>query len=90
MPWCVRKDKVSRQLYVFYNPETSTTSEEDPRLLALDEVWERTNIYPAADGPAVFQCYRNKVTGEEIKSDPRMAPEALRARGVKLEEFELV
>lgn len=37
-----------------------------------------------------FQEFRNKNTGEEIHYDPRMSPEAVEPRGIKLETFRIV
>jgi hypothetical protein len=36
------------------------------------------------------QKFRNKVTGEEINSDPRLLPEELVARGIRLQTIKLV
>jgi hypothetical protein len=40
--------------------------------------------------PIVMAVFKNTETGEIMKSDPRMLPEALIARGVKLENIRLV
>lgn len=90
-PWRVQRMLDSAQQFMickFYNPETDVLSQEDPRLGPLDDDWERLPDRDAtADDPQIFQEFRNKTTGQILKSDPRLAPEALRARGIRLEEF---
>ncbi|KAK4222942.1 heterokaryon incompatibility protein-domain-containing protein [Podospora fimiseda] len=89
-PWRLVYSYVSHQKYIFYNTNTNTFSDEDPRLEPLGEEWERIEKKWTADDPEFLLYYRNKVTGEEMNSDPRMSPEALRARGVNLEDIILV
>ncbi|KAK3990449.1 heterokaryon incompatibility protein-domain-containing protein, partial [Cladorrhinum sp. PSN332] len=89
-PWHLVRDIESIQRYIFHNRDTRVTSDEDPRLEPLGDGWERTRRGRTADDPGYFQRYRNRITGEEMTSDPRMTPDALRARGVKLEEFTLI
>ncbi|CCC09331.1 hypothetical protein SMACR_05254 [Sordaria macrospora] len=79
--------------YRFFNPDANELSDEDPRLpsLELEGIWERLDgIKRTADDPVVFQRFRNKLTGETISHDPRMEPDALRARGVDVRAFNLV
>jgi hypothetical protein len=78
--------------YRFYNSDAETTTLEDPRLGPLPPCWERTEIGRALDGDDPLHCdfFRNTGTGEVINYDPRLEPDALRERGVKLERFELV
>ncbi|KAF2811268.1 uncharacterized protein BDZ99DRAFT_415778 [Mytilinidion resinicola] len=63
---------------------------EDPRLGPLDNGWEAIERDRVHGDPAIFEMYRNRITGEEMDSDPRMRPEALKARGVKIQTFPLI
>jgi hypothetical protein len=74
----------------FFNLDDGTTIDEDPRLGDLPTEWELNNRQQTADDPMLFSPHKNKITGEEINWDPRFSPEALRARGVKLETFKLI
>jgi hypothetical protein len=62
---------------------------DDPRLPPLPSEWEEVgrDIHDHTTSKALF---RNIVTGETMDSDPRILPEALEARGVKLKRFRLV
>lgn len=75
--------------YRFFNAQTGALSDEDPRLGPL-RGWERMSVVRTGDDPATFQCFRNNITGEVIKSDPRVSPEGLAARGVGVTTFSLV
>ncbi|KAK3690549.1 heterokaryon incompatibility protein-domain-containing protein, partial [Podospora appendiculata] len=77
------------ELYRFYDAHTGMLTDEDPRLGPLGD-WERIDHTRTGDDPVIFQFYKHKVTGETINSDPRMTPEALRARGVDVRTFRLV
>ena len=74
----------------FYNLSTRERSSEDPRLPLLSPEWEISKRERRQDDPYFFKEFRNKVTGEVLTSDPRMLPEALEQRGVKLERLRLV
>lgn len=75
----------------FLDLETGEETIEDPRLESLEgSNWERVDHEPTLDDPEVFDYFRNKETGEVINSDPRLLPEALKARGVYLTTFCLV
>ncbi|KAM7218308.1 hypothetical protein V8F06_006231 [Rhypophila decipiens] len=76
-------------IFRFHNPETDELSDEDPRLDPLPEEWERITRDRTENDPGVFQCFMNKSAGETITYDPRMSPEALRARGVDIRTFSL-
>ncbi|KAK0657837.1 heterokaryon incompatibility protein-domain-containing protein [Cercophora newfieldiana] len=77
-----------RRRLVFYNTETGTYSYNDPRLGDLGD-WERFDRETEPDDPEILEYYRNIKTGEVMDSDPRMLPEALKARGVELKTFVL-
>lgn len=77
-------------IYRFVNTITGEETDRDPRLAPLPKEWEQYERPWTQDDPMAFTCFRNKVTGEEITYDPRMEPDALRARGVKIEQFDLV
>ncbi|KAK3387780.1 heterokaryon incompatibility protein-domain-containing protein [Podospora didyma] len=93
-PWRAQvfKDSIGlRSVHRFFNPDTNTLSDEDPRLEPLDESWERVaDVQRTGNDPYLFQRFKNKLTGEVINSDPRLTPEALKARGVDLKEFSLI
>jgi hypothetical protein len=75
----------------FYNSETKTTCDEDPRLGPLPEEWEA--VYRGertSEDPRIFRCFRNKQTRKIVNSDPRMEPEVLGREGVGLRIFALV
>ncbi|KAJ3566576.1 hypothetical protein NPX13_g7083 [Xylaria arbuscula] len=90
-PWTVnigRDQKGSDRVYFFYNPDTETSTCEDPRLGPLVD-WERIQHEWTPDDPEICDFFRHKTTGEVMNSDPRMLPDALRARGVNIETFSL-
>ncbi len=92
-PWRVQVfDNSSGDLghYLFFNSDTGVLSEEDPRLGPLGDRWKRVSKGRTADDPATFQCFADKDTGETINHDPRMSPEALKARGADIRTFTLI
>lgn len=62
----------------------------DPRLGAVPEGWEELPRDRTPEDPLHFVRFRNRFNGEVVNWDPRLTPEALEARGVKVEEFALV
>ncbi|KAM7184991.1 Heterokaryon incompatibility protein (HET) domain containing protein [Naviculisporaceae sp. PSN 640] len=91
-PWSIQifGDVEEPTVAKFWNAETGKPSEDDPRLGPLPDEWKRVYRDRTADDPYIFQPFLNRVTGETITHDPRMSPEALRARGVNLRTFTLV
>ena len=93
-PWTVLRNIDSRGVcrVGFLNTETEEkiSIEDDPRLGEMPPEWERLEVVPSPDDPYYVQRCRNKITGEEINSDPRLLPEELEKRGVKLQTFRLV
>ena len=94
-PWRVQAFRDSSgypNVYKFFNPETNVLTDEDPRLPPLDEEkWERVDRGEStSDDPKIFQRLRDKLTGDIITHDPRMDRDALKARGVPIEDFKLV
>ena len=90
-PWKMRHKRGKS----FYEPGfiysiTEEVSQEDPRLGPLPKKWERVELERTPDDPLLFAPHRNTVTGEIINSDPRMFPEALKARGIKFQQLRLV
>lgn len=75
--------------YEFLNTETGVLTEQDPRLGPLAG-WERDRSERTADDPAVYQRFKRIGSDEVVNYDPRMSPDALRARGVSLTTFEIV
>ena len=92
-PWEVRFFVESMEgagHYRYVNTETGMLSDHDPRLGPLPEDVE---VMPrkqrTGDDPRIFQTYRNRRTGVEENSDPRLTPAALESRGVRLQRFAL-
>jgi hypothetical protein len=77
----------------YLNTDTQewSSAEDDPRLGPRPDDWE---LLPrsvwAAPEALVYQEWRNRTTGEITTSDPRFSPDALKERGVELEDFDLV
>ncbi|RAL62352.1 hypothetical protein DID88_004918 [Monilinia fructigena] len=86
-PWsielCRRKDSGYSTHFV-RSPSEKTL--DDPRLPSLPAHWIEVN---RDDGPWPIRksSFRNIVTGEIMEFDPRMLPEVLAERGVKLRHF---
>ena len=74
----------------FRNVVTGEIMEEDPRLGDLPPSWVRTEAVRMSTDPLHFLRFRSLATGKTINGDPRLLPEALRARGVPLEPLNLV
>ena len=74
----------------YFNSQEDIYTNEDPRLGPFLPSWERIERQRNPNDPYIFDLFKNKVTGEVINSDPRMLPDVLRARGVKLDSFLLV
>jgi hypothetical protein len=87
-PWKVLLSNTSIQR--FFNSLTGATTLEDPRFGPLPPGWERIQYNKTQDDPHVVDRFRNMVTGEEINSDPRLLPEALKSRGINLQVFQLI
>lgn len=75
--------------FTFRNIKTKISAEEDPRLGNLSPSWTRMDAVRTAEDPLHFVRYRNMATGKIINGDPRLLPEALRARGVPLKPLNL-
>lgn len=71
----------------FINMETGDVQVEDPRLGPLPAGWRVLDH----DKKHAYNLYSNEEIGVfETMVDPRSSPEALKARGVNLQEFRLV
>jgi len=90
--WGICPARNSNGIYVpkYWNFEIDAMTSEDPRLGELPPEWESIKQQRTPDDPLLFAPHRHKLTGEIINSDPRMLPEALRARGVDLQILRLV
>ncbi|KIW94642.1 uncharacterized protein Z519_04618 [Cladophialophora bantiana CBS 173.52] len=92
-PWRVQvfeDDAGYLTAYRFFNPQSNVLSDEDPRLGPLEQ-WTRVTSLPRTmDDPVIFQVFQHNQTGEIIKHDPRLDPEALIARGLNVNTFCLV
>jgi hypothetical protein len=88
-PWIAKRDPGTFGTWQprFYNSATleAVGLEGDPRLGPVSDDWENLEN----DDPHRFQRWKSKVTGEIINSDPRLLPQALIERGVKLQTFAL-
>ena len=84
------RDTLGRLEVRYLNTSTNEMTTLDPRLGPLVEPWEELKVVRTPDDPAMFAGFGNKQTGEVMNSDPRMLPDALRARGVPLKTFTLV
>jgi hypothetical protein len=76
--------------FKFFNTITNETVTEDPRLGDLPPVWVQTEAARLPTDPLHFMRYRNLADGKTINGDPRLLPEALRARGTSLKPLKLV
>ena len=83
-------DPLGRPLHRYLNLITNEQTAEDPRLGALAPEWERVPYKRLPDDPALFELFKNRVTGQTINSDPRLYSDALRVGGLKLHTFNLV
>jgi hypothetical protein len=68
--------------YLFLNRQTNERTKQDPRLDPLPVNWEAIEKEDEMKLVNYVQHHRNRNTGEIINSDPRLLPEALKARGV--------
>ncbi|KAI4253809.1 MAG: hypothetical protein L6R42_007445 [Xanthoria sp. 1 TBL-2021] len=73
--------------YVLVDSDTGKTLLQDPRLGPLSAGWRIKNH----EEDDTFNWYVNDITGEDSGNrDPRLEPDALRARGVEIQEFRLI
>ena len=79
-------EEYSNYSYAFLNHHTGECQIEDPRLEPLPAGWYISDH----EEEDAWNIYANDETVERTKSDPRMTPEALTARGVEMREFRLV
>ncbi|KAI0155156.1 HET-domain-containing protein [Xylariaceae sp. FL1272] len=81
-----------RSEHRFNNRDQCLSTRQDPRVdaIALPDEWENVDFEWSRSDPVHCKKFRNKETGKVINSDPRLFPEALRARGVSLETITLV
>jgi hypothetical protein len=75
--------------HAYYNHQAKQVHVENPRLGPLPENWRLKNH----DQEHLWHWFVNDVTGEGHKNpgpDPRRTMQALRDRGVDLQDFELI
>jgi hypothetical protein len=92
-PWrpIILGDAMGRARQWFLNRITGERTTDDPRLGPLPyENWDRAVYERRTDDPAIFERFVHLETGETINYDPRMSPEALKARSVELQTFKIV
>ncbi|KAG4436059.1 hypothetical protein IFR05_008449 [Cadophora sp. M221] len=78
-------DSSGRYEWVHIDRGTGRMETNDPRLGELSKEWTRTR----QEG-SMHYVFLNAETGESTGRDPRLNPDALRARGVELEVFDLI
>jgi hypothetical protein len=83
-------DHNGKTFQFFVDSTTQTETGEDPRLEPLPAEWERFITKDRLWPTKKVEGFWNKHTGQIMHSDPRMLPNALRARGVALETFTLL
>ncbi|KAN0113200.1 HET domain containing protein [Hyaloscypha variabilis] len=90
-PWIVQSYRAGyHYVFKYYNNDTSTLTDEDPRLPPLNEDWRKIHRERTLDDPLHIAYFKHIPTGHIINSDPRLLPDALRSRGIQLQTFELV
>jgi hypothetical protein len=82
-----KDDWQGHSLQAFTDPQTGKVVYDDPRLGALPENWEFEAAYEP-EAP-VIRWFKNRDTGHITWCDPRLLPDALRSRGVPVQEFRL-
>ncbi|KAH7148490.1 heterokaryon incompatibility protein-domain-containing protein [Dactylonectria macrodidyma] len=96
-PWRVQVYEHPQQEFrnynQYFNRETKELTPEDPRLGPLSG-WERIPLDKlgrdlTGDDPEVIDFFKNTKDGRIVNSDPRLSPDALERKGVKLEMFVL-
>lgn len=89
--WRIEIDFIEGRYNIRYlDTTTGERTSDDPRLDALPSDCERIQRGYTACDPHYVAWFRNRATGEVMNSDPRLLPEALERRGVKLETLRLV
>jgi hypothetical protein len=86
----MRGDVLGRPTQRFVHCKDDEEVINDPRLGPLPRNWERVICERSDDDPTIFEKFRDLDTGKIVNSDPRLCPDVLIARGVKLESFKLV
>jgi len=86
----VEWDSSALPVYHFVNSSTNEKTIEDPRLGPLPKEWRRIDAERGRDDPVASQTFKSRNTNEVIDSDPRLLPEALKARGVPLVTLPLI
>jgi hypothetical protein len=89
--WTVQidKDEAGNAEHRYVSAKEGLTTLEDPRLGPLPSDWTRCHKIKKPGAPALAAAFRNLITGEEMNSDPRLLPEELSRRGIKLEKLKL-
>jgi hypothetical protein len=76
--------------FSFSNRQTREKTSEDPRLGSTRLEWEPIEKEDSSRLRFYVQHHQHKTTGEIINSDPRLQPDALKARGVDLKTFTII
>jgi hypothetical protein len=86
----IKGDAIGKPTHRFVHLSDNEETVNDPRLEPLPLNWERAAYERLTDDPAIFERFKNVVTGELVNYDPRLSPERLKACGIDLQSFRLV
>lgn len=89
LPWRIEysiASEIPKPTATFVNSDSGVRQSEDPRLGDVPPEWDEL----PSRNPLLFKRFKHRVTGQILRSDPRLLPENLKARGVKVKKFVLV
>ena len=88
-PWKVQFRKHNGWLYIreFLDTVSGKISDEDPRMDQLATDWEKVE---AAVRSSALPQFKNKTTGQIVETDPRLFPDHLKKRGIKVQSVHLI
>ncbi|KAI9147991.1 Heterokaryon incompatibility protein [Paramyrothecium foliicola] len=93
-PWsvCIKTESEGLDVTYFFNSDTKLYSTKDPRLedIPLPPNWESVDLERTPADPRHCLRFQNRATGEIINYDPRLSLEALKERGIEIDEVTLV
>jgi hypothetical protein len=85
----VERDRNGDNVQTFVDSTTKTETTHDPRLEPLPAAWEPVVVTDRLWPTKLVDAFRHKETEQVLYSDPRLLPDALRARGVPIKTFTL-
>lgn len=77
-------------MHSYLNTTTGLSQHEVPRLRPFIDGWTRLPLVRKPGDPDICDGFFHAPSGQSRDSDPRLDADALKARGVALEDFELV